>query len=73
MKKPHFALHLDVEARRIADELVKLHKAGAIKSEQDASFYANLVYHFGAPALLSARGRMLPKPKLARIATRNPK
>ncbi len=38
----------DVEARRIADELVKLHEAGAIKSEQDASFYANLVHLFGA-------------------------
>ena len=32
----------------IADELVKLHKAEAIKSEQDASFYANLVRLFGA-------------------------
>ena len=38
----------DVEARRIVDELVKLHEAGAIKSEQDASFYANLVHLFGA-------------------------
>ena len=38
----------EVEARRIADELVKLHEAGAIKSEQDASFYANLVHLFGA-------------------------
>ena len=38
----------DVEARRIAYELVKLHEAGAIKSEQDASFYANLVNLFGA-------------------------
>jgi hypothetical protein len=38
----------DVEARRIAEELVKLHESGAIKSEQDASFYANLVHLFGA-------------------------
>ena len=38
----------NVEARRIADELVKLHESGAIKSEQDASFYANLVHLFGA-------------------------
>ena len=38
----------DVEARRIAHELVKLHEAGAIKSEQDASFYANLVHLFCA-------------------------
>ena len=36
------------EARRIAGELVKLHKTGAIKNEQDASFYANLVHLFGA-------------------------
>ena len=39
---------LDTEPRRIADELVKLHESGAIKSEQDASFYANLVNLFGA-------------------------
>jgi hypothetical protein len=41
-----------VEARRIADELVKLHEAGAIKSEQDVSFYAN--HLFGAS--FTARG-----------------
>jgi hypothetical protein len=29
-------------------ELVRLYKAGAIKNEQDASFYANLVKSFGA-------------------------
>ena len=29
-------VNADAEARRIAAELVKLHKAGAIKSEQDA-------------------------------------
>ena len=40
--------NLDVEARRIAGELVKLHKAGAIKSEQDAAFYARLIRDFGA-------------------------
>jgi hypothetical protein len=38
----------ELEARRIADEVVKLHKAGAIKNEQDASFYANLVHRFGS-------------------------
>ena len=38
----------DAEARRVATELVRLHKAGAIKSEQDASSYANLVHLFGA-------------------------
>ena len=36
--KGESCIDTDVEARRIADELVKLHKAGAIKSEQDASF-----------------------------------
>ena len=34
------------EARRIANELLELHNAAAIKSEQDASFYANLVHRF---------------------------
>jgi hypothetical protein len=38
----------DAEARRIAGELVKLHKAGAIKSDQDASLCANLVHLFVA-------------------------
>ena len=41
----------DAEARSIAAELVRLHKAGAIKNEPDASFYAKLVKRFGAPAL----------------------
>ena len=45
---------IDTEPRRIADELVKLHEAGAIKSDQDASFYANLVHLFGAS--FTARG-----------------
>ena len=45
---------IDTEPRRIADELIKLHEAGAIKSEQDASFYANLVHLFGAS--FTARG-----------------
>lgn len=64
--------NLDVEARRIAGELVKLHKAGAVKSEQDASIYADLNRRFGAsftvrigphvpklgaPTVHSARGR----------------
>ena len=39
---------VNADADRIAAELVKLHKAGAIKSEQDASFYANLVHLLGA-------------------------
>ncbi len=38
----------DAEARSIAAELVRLHKAGAIKNEPDASFYAKLVKRFGA-------------------------
>jgi hypothetical protein len=38
------------EARRIATELVKLHRAGAIRDAQDpeASFYANLIQSFQA-------------------------
>jgi hypothetical protein len=48
MGQSESGIDTDVEARRIADELVKLHKAGAIKSEQDASFYANLIHLFGA-------------------------
>jgi hypothetical protein len=36
------------EAGRIAGELAKLHRAGAIKNEQDASFYAGLIHLFGA-------------------------
>jgi hypothetical protein len=48
MGQSESGIDTDVEARRIADELVKLHKAGAVKSEQKASFYANLVHRFGA-------------------------
>ena len=38
------------EARRIANELVKLHKAGAIRAAQDpeAAFYASLIHGYGA-------------------------
>ena len=36
------------EARRIAYELLKLHRDGAIKEPADASFYANLIHTFGA-------------------------
>ena len=36
------------EARRIADELLKLHRDGATKGPTDASFYANLIHAFGA-------------------------
>jgi hypothetical protein len=39
---------LQAEAGRIAGELAKLHRAGAIKNDQDASFYASLVRIFGA-------------------------
>ena len=42
------AIDPGVEARRIVGQLVKLHKAGAIKSKQDASFHANLIRRFGA-------------------------
>ncbi len=45
---PEDEIDPDAEARRIAGELVRLHKAGAIKSEKDASFYANLIRRFGA-------------------------
>ena len=38
----------DLRARRIARELVKLHRDGAIKTVGDASFYANLIRDFGA-------------------------
>ena len=72
----------DVEARRIADELVKLHEAGAIKSEQDASFYANLVHRFGASFTAhvgphvskqgAANGLAVPEPgKPTRLLRRN--
>ena len=43
----------DPEARRIAAELSKLHKAGAIKNEQDAKFYANVVKTFGGTYIRS--------------------
>jgi hypothetical protein len=36
------------EARRVADELVRLHGDGAIQSQEDASFYANLIHLFDA-------------------------
>jgi hypothetical protein len=36
------------EARRVADELVKLYRDGAIKTKGDASFYANLIRDFRA-------------------------
>lgn len=39
---------LQAEAGRIATELSKLDRDGAIKSEQDASFYANLIRIFDA-------------------------
>ena len=38
----------DGEARRIAAELVRLHKDGAIASQADAMFYARLLCDFGA-------------------------
>ena len=39
---------LQAEAGRIAGELSKLHRARAVKSEQDAEFYAGLIKTFGA-------------------------
>lgn len=48
-----------VQARRIAGALVKLHKAGAIKSEQDAS--ARLVRDSGASFIVHV-GPNVPKP-----------
>jgi hypothetical protein len=36
--KGESGIDTELEARRTANELVKLHEAGAIKSEQDASF-----------------------------------
>jgi hypothetical protein len=42
-------------------ELVRLHKAGAIKSEQDASFYAHLIRDFGASFTIRV-GLYVPKP-----------
>ena len=36
------------EAHRIAAELVRLHRDGAIRSHKDASFYAHLLCHFDA-------------------------
>ena len=43
----------DPEARRIAGELVKLHRDGAIKGPDDpeAAFYAHLIHTFGATYL----------------------
>ena len=55
------AVDSDAEAHRIADELGKLHAAGVIKSEKDASFYANLVHLFGA-SLTARVGPHVPKP-----------
>jgi len=34
------------EARRVAGELVRLHRHGGIRSQADASFYANLIHTF---------------------------
>ena len=36
------------EAGRIAGELEKLHVAGAIRSKEDAAFYARFISMFGA-------------------------
>jgi hypothetical protein len=51
-----FGSDMDAEAHRIAAELVRLHKAGAIKSEQDLSFYAHLIRDFGAAYI----GKIMP-------------
>jgi hypothetical protein len=36
------------EAQRIAAELVRFHRAGAVKNEQDTEFYANVIKAFDA-------------------------
>ena len=43
----------DPEARRVAGELVKLHRDGAIKGADDpeAAFYAQVIHTFGATRL----------------------
>jgi hypothetical protein len=53
------------EARRIARELVKLHRDGAIKTMGAPSFYANLVRDFGATYAgpPSASGPVTPLPE----------
>jgi hypothetical protein len=38
----------DREAHRIAAELVRLHRDGAVASQADAMFYAHLLCDFGA-------------------------
>ena len=50
----------DPEARRIAAELSKLHKAGAVKNEQDAKFYANVVKTFGGTYIRSIANGYAP-------------
>ena len=52
----------DGEARRIAGELVRLHKDGAIASQADAMFYARLLCDFGATYLgtVEAASRRTP-------------
>jgi hypothetical protein len=47
-KRENYTLADTAEASRIARELVKLHRDGAIKTAGDASFYANLVRDFSA-------------------------
>ena len=41
------------EAQRIAQELAKLHKAGALKCAGDAQFYAHLLHRFGGEFIVS--------------------
>jgi hypothetical protein len=53
---PNGECETDAEAGRIAAELVRLQKAGAIKNEQDASSYANLIRLFGARFTCPRRG-----------------
>jgi len=48
------------EVRRIADELHKLRNAGVINSQEDASFFANLVHLFGATFDAGASNVLVP-------------
>ena len=38
----------DTEAGKIAEQLKRLHEAGAIRSKEDAEFYARFIVTFGA-------------------------
>ena len=64
------------EARRIADELLKLHREGAIKGPADASFFARLIRDFcatyTAPKRTAAPDPVGPYVPTAMQRVRNP-